>query len=266
MRRRVRRSKRSVELMWVAALETDRIFCPPGESAEPSGPWKPWVVRAIEISAPAGRTDQPAGVTRPLRAGLGGRGQPGEREQEEGGDASDHHIRRGRADGSHAAAIVAADGHPAPAPSSPPWGRRGRRRPAAARLRAVVPQLRRALRAGVGARPRHGLTPDYTAATRRRRTRWRLPCRLARRCRSATAATRSWSWAVLLVLRRCSCGSPTGSAPSCSRRAVGVVTAVVVLTRPGARARRAARPTRTRRSRRWSWGRCCSRRGGRGAA
>src|SRR5215218_9753233 len=48
-----------------ATLETDRSFCPEGESAEPSGPWKPWVVRAIEISAPAGRTAQPAGVTRP---------------------------------------------------------------------------------------------------------------------------------------------------------------------------------------------------------
>ena len=54
--------------MRVAALETLRIFWPPGESADPSGPWKPWVVRATEISAPAGRTAQPAGVTRPLRA------------------------------------------------------------------------------------------------------------------------------------------------------------------------------------------------------
>ena len=54
--------------MRVAALETDSSFWPPGESAEPSGPWKPWVVRATEISAPAGRTAQPAGVTRPLRA------------------------------------------------------------------------------------------------------------------------------------------------------------------------------------------------------
>ena len=54
--------------MRVAALETLRIFWPPGDSADPSGPWKPWVVRATEISAPAGRTAQPAGVTRPLRA------------------------------------------------------------------------------------------------------------------------------------------------------------------------------------------------------
>ena len=55
--------------MRVAALETDSTFWPLGDSAEPSGPWKPWLLRWIEISAPAGRTAQPAGVTRPfLRA------------------------------------------------------------------------------------------------------------------------------------------------------------------------------------------------------
>src|SRR5436190_2098059 len=42
----------------------DSSFQPDGECAEPSGPWKPWVARETEISAPAGRTDQPAGVTR----------------------------------------------------------------------------------------------------------------------------------------------------------------------------------------------------------
>src|SRR3954462_2910077 len=47
-----------------AALEPDSSFGPEGESAEPSGPWKPWVERETEISAPAGRTAQPAGVTR----------------------------------------------------------------------------------------------------------------------------------------------------------------------------------------------------------
>src|SRR3954447_8056586 len=64
VRTRLRRSNRSAELMRVAALETDSSFQPDGESAEPSGPWKPWVARDTEISAPAGRTDQPAGVTR----------------------------------------------------------------------------------------------------------------------------------------------------------------------------------------------------------
>ncbi len=68
VRTRLRRSNRSVELMRVAALETDSSLRPDGESAEPSGPWKPWVDFATEISAPAGRTAQPAGVTRSLRA------------------------------------------------------------------------------------------------------------------------------------------------------------------------------------------------------
>src|SRR3954468_3046319 len=68
VRTRLRRSNRSAELMRVAALETDSSLRPDGESAEPSGPWKPWVVRATEISAPAGRTAQPAGVTRDLAA------------------------------------------------------------------------------------------------------------------------------------------------------------------------------------------------------
>src|SRR3954468_12186369 len=68
VRTRLRRSNRSAELMRVAALETDSSLRPDGESAEPSGPWKPWVERATEISAPAGRTAQPAGVTRVLRA------------------------------------------------------------------------------------------------------------------------------------------------------------------------------------------------------
>src|SRR3954465_15435188 len=63
MRRRRRRSKRSAELMRVTALETGSSFWPEGESAEPSGPWKPWVVWATEISGPAGRTAQPEGVT-----------------------------------------------------------------------------------------------------------------------------------------------------------------------------------------------------------
>src|SRR3954452_16489953 len=54
--------------MRVAALETVSSLRPEGESAEPSGPWKPWVDFATEISAPAGRTAQPAGVTRSLRA------------------------------------------------------------------------------------------------------------------------------------------------------------------------------------------------------
>ena len=40
---------------------------------------------------------------------------------------------------------------------------RGRRGPARPGLRAVVPQLRRALRAAVGARPGHGHAPQYTA-------------------------------------------------------------------------------------------------------
>src|SRR4051812_19117639 len=53
--------------MRVAALETVSSLRPEGESAEPSGPWKPWVDFATEISAPAGRTAQPAGVTRSLR-------------------------------------------------------------------------------------------------------------------------------------------------------------------------------------------------------
>ena len=53
----------------MAALETERSFWPDGESAEPSGPWKPWVEREMEISDPAGRTDQPAGVTRVTPAG-----------------------------------------------------------------------------------------------------------------------------------------------------------------------------------------------------
>ena len=69
VRTRLRRSNRSVELMRVAALETrQQLAGPTGESAEPSGPWKPWVDFATEISAPAGRTAQPAGVTRSLRA------------------------------------------------------------------------------------------------------------------------------------------------------------------------------------------------------
>src|SRR3954462_10177258 len=68
VRTRLRRSNRSAELMRVAALETDSSLRPDGESAEPSGPWKPCVDFATEISAPAGRTAQPAGVTRSLRA------------------------------------------------------------------------------------------------------------------------------------------------------------------------------------------------------
>ena len=49
--------------MRVAALDTDRSFWPEGDSAEPSGPWNPRVERAIEICVPAGRIDQPDGVT-----------------------------------------------------------------------------------------------------------------------------------------------------------------------------------------------------------
>src|SRR5690349_25074556 len=54
--------------MRVAALDTLSSFCPDGDSAEPSGPWKPRLDLATEISAPAGRTAQPAGVTGCLRA------------------------------------------------------------------------------------------------------------------------------------------------------------------------------------------------------
>src|SRR3954464_11124863 len=68
VRTRLRRSNRSAELMRVAALETDSGVRPDGESAEPSGPWKPCVDFATETARAAGRTAQPAGVTRGLRA------------------------------------------------------------------------------------------------------------------------------------------------------------------------------------------------------
>jgi hypothetical protein len=49
-------------LIRVAALDTDSSFWPDGESAEPSGPWKPCEERATEMWAPAGRIAQPDGV------------------------------------------------------------------------------------------------------------------------------------------------------------------------------------------------------------
>ena len=127
-------------------------------------------LRARRAHGPAGRGDAR------LRRGGGRRGdhrEGGEHEEEKEG--SGHRkvgnrwgdIRRGHADGTGAAAIVAADGHrlafdggaghDATDPRAARGGDRRRgRRAAPARLRAVVPQLRRALRARVGARHRRG--------------------------------------------------------------------------------------------------------------
>src|SRR4051812_33589633 len=167
--------------MRAAALETEISFWPLGESAEPRGPWKPWVAREIEISAPAGRTAQPAGVRRGTFApadGAAARASPrasagGRRTVDrfiESSQTPGARIRRARADGIRQAAIVAADGHRLPidggaghdatqpasgaAPGARGGDRRGRRRAAPARLPPLVPQLRRPLRAAVGARHR----------------------------------------------------------------------------------------------------------------
>src|SRR4051794_38820858 len=91
-------------------------------------------------------------------------------------------IRRGGADGSRPAAIVAADGHRLPFDGGPGHDatqptsgaahrarggdRRGRRRAAPARLRTVVPQLRRSLRARVGARRRARAEPGLRGPLR----------------------------------------------------------------------------------------------------
>ena len=252
--------------MRVAALETDSSFWPEGESAEPSGPWKPWVVRATEISRPR-RAHGPArrGHARLRRRGgrrRSGRQREARRARAGGTRESGHRKVRNRG----ATFDAVARTEPARPLSSPRMGtasrstaapatmpqslraaptaarggdRRRGRRPAPARLRAVVPQLRRALRARVGARHRDGadaglhgpLRPDPAPA----RDRWSR----SSRCRSARAATRSWSGSSCSA-SACSCGSPTGSAPSCSRpgrRRGGARGADA----PGARARRAAR-------------------------
>ena len=75
-----------------------------------------------------------------------------------------------------------------------------------------------------------GQTPDYTAPTRRPRIRSRPRSRCSR-CRSARAATRSCSGSSCSA-SACSCGSPTGWARELFSPAVGVVAALVVLTRP----------------------------------
>ena len=72
--------------MRVAALDTDSSFWPEGDSAEPSGPWKPCAERATEICAPAGRIAQPDGVTGARRfaasAARGAGARRGEHEQD----------------------------------------------------------------------------------------------------------------------------------------------------------------------------------------
>ena len=159
---------------------------------------------------------------RRARAGRGEGGGSGHRKlRNPGGD-----IRRGAADGTGAAAIVAADGHrlafdggaghDATDPRAARGGDRRRgRRAAPARLRAVVPQLRRALRARVGARHRRGadagLHRPLRADPAPARDRWSR----CWRCRSARTATRSWCGPSCSA-SACWCGSPTGSAPSSS--------------------------------------------------
>ena len=183
-----RRSNRSAELTRVAALETDSSFSAAGRERRAE--------RALEaLGRPRDRDLGPRGAHGPARRGHPRLAAPAvagavaamatarPRSRRKAGRVIEdrkpqHDIRRGRADGTGAGAIVAADGHrlafdggaghdatepargAAPAPRR--GDRRGGRRPAPARLRAVVPQLRRALRARVGARPRDGQTPDYT--------------------------------------------------------------------------------------------------------
>ena len=189
MRRPRRRSKRSAELMRVAALDTDSSFWPDGDSAEPSGPWKPCAERATEICR-SGRADRPArrGHGRaPLRrlGRRGGQREAGEHEQDGGeGGGSDHRrlinpgrdIRRGGADGTGAAAIVAADGHRLAfdgGAGHDATGQRARLLPAVATVVGVAVLLRLvyepwflnydARYALVWARDiATGLTPDYT--------------------------------------------------------------------------------------------------------
>ena len=239
VRCRRRRSNRSAELIRVAALETDSSFWPDGRerraerALEALGGARDRDLRPRRAHGPAGRGDAATSSRRrPSRGPRAAAAASTRRRRRRSGHRKvgnpGRDIRRGRADGTGAAAIVAADGHrlafdggaghDATDPRAARGGDRRRgRRPAPARLRAVVPQLRRALRARVGARHRDGadaglhrpLRPHAAPARDRWSRSWR--------CRSARTATRSWCGPSCSA-SACSSGSPTGSAPSCSRR------------------------------------------------
>ena len=135
---------------------------PPRSARRPGGSPSPTGSRACAASPPRPARGPARGRRARARAGAREAGRIIGRLRNPGRD-----IRRGGADGTGAAAIVAADGHrlaydggarhDATQPRAARGGDgRGGGRPAPARLRAVVPQLRRALRARVGARHRDG--------------------------------------------------------------------------------------------------------------